>query len=131
MEKIIETIKEKSKKFLKKTYAKDLLLLGSLVLIYSIISFINLGATKCPQTYCTFLSGESQILELDKETYLLKARLFPGDIEGKFTLSISSDNVDYKTFATFEDSIISWSDYMINDSAKYIKIYAEKDRKHR
>ena len=116
---------ENFKKILEKKYAKDILIMGILVFVYSIISFIGLGTTKCPKTYATLTSGDELICELENTIYVSKLRLFIGDKESQFILYGSTDGKNYSEITNFNDYVLVWKDIEINASYKYFKIYAK------
>ncbi len=113
---------EKFKSLLKKEYMKDILILGSLVLFYSIVSFIHLGSVINPQTFSKFSAETDAIIELEEATDISKIRYFLGDREGTFTLYGSLDNNNYEELGELEGYTLSWNDKQINQSFKYLKI---------
>lgn len=106
----------------------DYITLGIIVLFYTILSFINLGSTKNPQTFYTFSKNESVTLELQDVTDIIKMKLYNGEISGKYYLYASTDN---KTYTYIKDingnGSFSWNDERILIKAKYIKLTAKTE----
>lgn len=105
----------------------DWIIIGILVLFYSIIAFTNLGTCSNPQTFYSFdLSGDEAGIQLDKQTTLSKMRIYAGDEIGTYEVLVSNDNEVYESFSTFEQNMpFSWNDIEINATTKYIKIVAQ------
>ena len=81
-------IKEKNRLF----EVKDYILLGILVLVYSIIALYNLGSMKAPQTYWKPSSeGESFYVDFGEAKSVEKIYHFSGIGEGKYQVAFSND----------------------------------------
>ena len=116
---------EKLKSFLKKEYMKDVLILGLLVICYSIISFYRLGSTTNPQTFTSFDDDSDEYtLELEYEKPLSKIRYFLGNKEGDFTLYGAKSESEFVEIDQLNGYVFSWNDLDIDDSFKYLKISA-------
>ena len=113
---------EKIKSILKMKYAKDAIILGLLVLFYSIMSFIHLGSTTNPQTFYSFSSGIDAVFELEKNTDISKIRYFLGDREGKFKLYGSTNKSDFEKIGELNGYTLSWNDINVNKQFLYLKI---------
>lgn len=116
---------ESTKKFSKLTKL-DYMYMIIIVLIYSIISFINLGVTKSPQNTWFGKINESVILEFDEVEYVSDMSFLLGARNNqKFILEYS---IDGKTFIEFLNSpiegisVFAWSKTPLNIEAKYIRI---------
>ncbi len=119
MDKILNKVKE----FTKKEIFKDIVLVGILVIIYSFISFKNLGSTINPQTFCDLSAGQSVTLELKEETDISKIRYFMGHREGRFKIFGSIDGDYYSEIGDIDSKfVLSWNDLITNMKVKYISI---------
>lgn len=115
-----------------KNYAltmKDLGLIVLIIFIYGIISFINLGSFKNPQT---FWSGKEQgnttIIALEQETSISKIRHFSGARFGNYTLAISNDGINFEEVATLEEpKVFAWFDTDFPYTFRYLSIRAEDE----
>ena len=103
----------------------DYIILGIIVLGYTILSFINLGSTKNPQTFYEFNKNESIILEFNELTDVIKLKLYNGEISGKYYLYASTDDKTYTYIKDIDgNGSFSWNNERILVKAKYIKITA-------
>ena len=107
----------------KKLNKTDWIIMGILVLLYGIISFIRLGDTKVPSTYKTFVDGDDYaIITLQDKTYVNKIRYYVGDGLGDVKVFTSIDGQEYEEVTTINiGGVFYWADMGINKSAKYIK----------
>lgn len=111
----------------RKIKRNDLIIIGILVLIYSIIAFTNLGSTKAPQNYFYFANdGYEATVELTKgKTEISKIRHYSGNETGSYKLYSSNDGKTYKEVGSFsDDSVFNWKDDSVNQTFKYLKIVA-------
>lgn len=107
----------------------DWLIIGVLVLIYGIISFTNLGSLKNPQTFYQFHSVGDEVVFSVGETAqgISKIRMFAGNINGKYDIYGSNDNVTYNYITHVEQGMsFSWDDFEINQDVRYIKIISQE-----
>lgn len=76
MQKIKEYFSDNTRKMTK----NDWIILGIIILIYTIISFINLGSFKNPQTFVEFKENDGVTLEIEGEAkYISKIRIYTGE----------------------------------------------------
>lgn len=76
MQKIKEYFSDNTRKMTK----NDWVILGIITLIYSIISFINLGSFKNPQTFVEFREDNGVTLEIEGDAkYVSKMRIYTGE----------------------------------------------------
>lgn len=101
---------------------KDILIVGILIIVYSIISFIHLGSMVNPQTFENIPTGSSAVFGLSETSEISFLRYFLGDKEGSYTVYGSRNNVDYTTLGNLNGYVLSWNDLQINSNYKYIKI---------
>ncbi len=106
---------------------KDLIIMGILMAIYTIISFYHLGTFKNPQTFYNFTySGESiGVIISGSNQEISKIRYYNGSETGSFNVLASSDGETYKEIATIKaESAFAWEDLEItkNNSIKNLKI---------
>ena len=75
MQKIKEFFSDNTRKMTK----NDWIILGIIIFIYSIISFINLGSFKNPQTLEEFKKDNGVTLEIEGDAkYISKMRIYTG-----------------------------------------------------
>ncbi|MCI8518819.1 MAG: phospholipid carrier-dependent glycosyltransferase [Clostridia bacterium] len=122
MKKLKEFFSDNTRKMTK----RDWIILGIIVLIYTIISFINLGSTKNPQTFAEMRQNNSIIIELEGEAkYILKMRHYSGAETGNYSVYGSKDGINYEIITTYKDKyVFLWEDTVINEELKYLKITA-------
>lgn len=122
---LIEKKEENTSKLINK---KDKIIILIITLIYAIVSFINLGSFKNPQTFWVSDSNNSTaVFRLPENVNLSYIRYYSGAKCGTYTVSFSNDNKNYNTFSfSFKpDSVFHWYDYTItNIKYKYIKFYS-------
>ena len=106
---------------------KDYIILGIIVLFYSVLSFINLGSFKNPQTFYKLNKGEELTIELSKYENLHSIKLYNGRDAGKYEMKTSQDNIKYVNQATFsDDSVFCWEESLSFGQVRYIKLKALK-----
>lgn len=125
MKKLLEIFSDNTRKMTK----NDWIILSTIVFIYSIISFINLGSTKNPQTFADINKDNSVIIEVEGEAkYIKKIRHYSGAETGSYIISGSIDNNEYKNINTYQDKyVFMWADTLINEEVKYLKITSKSN----
>lgn len=119
MKKINKLLNEENSKL----NIKDYILLGIILFIYSIISFINLGSMESPNTFLSIDSTKQIIIELKNSDYVATMKVFSGDRNSQYQIYTSLDNKTYKYINDFEgNGSFSWQNERILETAKYIKI---------
>lgn len=111
----------------------DWIIIGVLVLVYGIFSFINLGSTKNPQTFYEFQNTGDEIVFSVGDTAegISKIRMFAGDSNGTYDIYYSSDNETYNFAVTVEQTMsFAWDDFEINQDLKYIKLISRQPGTH-
>ena len=104
---------------------KDYIILGIIVLFYSVLSFINLGSFKNPQTFYKLNKNEELTIELSKYENLHSIRLYNGRDAGKYEIKTSQDNIKYVNQVSFNDnSVFTWKEQLFFGQARYIKLKA-------
>lgn len=106
----------------------DWVIIGVLVLIYGIISFINLGSTVNPQTFYEFTESDSELsFEIaEGVSEVSTIRLYGGNLVGQYDLYVSQDDEVYDYVTTMEQTMaFSWNDFEVGKNAKYFKIVAK------
>ena len=105
---------------------KDYLIMGIMILIYSIISFYRLGDMNSPNTYHTFENvGDSVVINLGKESSIHYIRYWTGANIGDISVLTSNDGIEFqelKTMTTY--SVLSWEDTYLSTNATYLKFVA-------
>ena len=107
----------------------DWIIMGIMVLVYGIISFIRLGDVKVPNTYKTFdYAGDEVVVSIDKQSFINKMRYYTGNNLGGIDIFSSIDGNNYDKVTTIEiGSVFTWQDVELNTDAKYIKFVAVSD----
>lgn len=102
---------------------KGLILLIVITVVYSIISFYNLGTLVNPQTFIKFeKANDYAIFELNDNS-LSKIRYYTGVNTGKYNIYISDDLKDYTYITTTSDFyVFSWNDVSLSGKGKYLYI---------
>lgn len=106
----------------------DWIIMGIMVIVYGILSFIRLGDTVAPNTYKTFDYYDEEIITLDKEHEIGIMRYYTGNNLGEFSIFSSIDGKDYKEETSIKiDSVFTWQDISLYTNAKYIKFVANSN----
>ncbi len=106
---------------------KDYIILGIIVLFYSVLSFINLGSFKNPQTFYKLSKNEELTIEFSKYENINNIKIFNGRKAGSYEVYSSQDNVKYVNQASFNDnSEFTWKEQLFFGQARYIKLKALK-----
>lgn len=104
----------------------DYIILGTILLFYSILSFINLGSIVNPQTFYTFKQEESITFQFSDLTDVIKMKLYNGEINSSYYLYVSSDNKNYAYVKDIQgNGAFSWNEEKILKRVKYIKLTAK------
>lgn len=112
------------KKFLDKY---DFLIIGIIIFLYTILSFINLGSFTNPNTFINVNSNEEVLIELANETYLSKIKFFTGEKGKDYELLLSKDNIAYESSYNLKASAFSWGEEKIFESAKFLRIIPQEN----
>lgn len=108
----------------------DYLILGILILVYSVISFYHLGSLVNPQTYFYVSSDQNAVTVMltDDATDVTKMRHFTGPEMGTYQVLGSVDGINYESIGELkQESVFSWNDFTINKNLKYLKIVGQTD----
>ena len=107
----------------------DWLIIGIMVVIYSVISFINLGSFTNPQTFLEFqYSGEEASFTLAEAKEISHIRMYSGSEVGSYDIFISSDGNNYEQATTVtQNSVFAWNDFQIDKSFQYLKIISKNE----
>jgi dolichyl-phosphate-mannose--protein O-mannosyl transferase len=106
----------------------DLVWVGLIVLIYGIVSFINLGSIKNPKTFWeTGSEGENAVVSLADKQNVSKLRYYTGPRFGTYELYGSEDNVTFNYIGELKESkVFAWEDILINQSLRYLSFKARE-----
>ena len=99
---------------------KDLILLLIIITIYTIISFINFGTTKSPNTFYN-INKNGIILELKEEVSTATLLYYNGEESGSYNIYLSNDGINYTTnkFIVMKSSgAFSWDEGSIDYEIK-------------
>ena len=107
------------KKWLKKIKCLPIIII---LIIYTIISFINLGSFKNPNTFLDVNQNEEILIELKNATYINKIKYFSGRIGEEYDLLTSLDGVVYDSAFELKAQAFSWQEEKIHKTAKYLRL---------
>ena len=108
----------------------DWLIIGIMVFIYGILSFIRLGDTRVPNTYYTFNTvGDSSVVSLVNESEITRMRYYTGYNLGEIDIFYSTNGLNYEKVDSIKiESVFSWQDIRFNVKAKYLKFVGIQER---
>ena len=103
----------------------DFIILGILIVIYSIFAFYHLGSFKNPQTFYHF-EKENQSVDIELATqkqFVSKLRYFTGPETGNYMVLVSDDGEKFTDLIEFNsDSTFAWEDVELNKDFKFIEL---------
>ncbi len=107
----------------------DWIIMGIMIFIYGILSFIRLGDSSVPITYKTFDTiGDSITVELEKEDSIANMRYYTGNNLGEINIFSSVDGITYHMVTSIKvESVFTWQDVTLSTRAKYIKFVSERE----
>ena len=111
---------------MKKIFKRDIIIILIIMLIYSVISFINLGSFTNPQTFWHVENpGEYIVLKLN-EAEIRKIRHYTGPRFGTYKLYISDDGEKYTYLKDLKQTtVFAWEDLNVNGKFEYLKIVGQ------
>ena len=119
MKKIVKILNDKTEKMTKHDY----LIIGVIIMLYSIISFINLGSFTNPQTFYQMSKDETIIFEFQSIDDIIRVKFFNGDENGEYAVYTSNNNKDYQYLTTLTgNGAFAWNDERIGQRIKYLKL---------
>ena len=106
---------------------KDILIILFITIVYSILSFINLGTIVEPQTFWKAENiSDTCTIKLDEVTYIDKMRIYVGPRSNEYDIYISNNGDEYSYLKTIEEkSVFSWNDIEINEELKFMRLTAK------
>ena len=100
---------------------KDLITIFIIILLYTILSFINLGSQICPNTFKRFQKDEKLLIELEESDDIILFKVFSGEQNSKYKLSLTEDNIEYSYIDEIEGrGAFSWDIIKPKVKAKYL-----------
>ena len=107
---------------------KDYITVFIILLIYGIISFINLGDYNSPQTFYSANLDDSITFELEKYDVIDYIMLFNGYNNSKYQIYTSMNNKDYTYINELDgNGAFAWDKRIISKKSKYVRISFKKD----
>ena len=104
----------------------DYIIIGIIILLYSILSFINLGSFNNPQTFYKLNDNQEVVFEFAKETDVIRIKTFCGEQRSENYLYYSYDNKEYNFLGIITPKgEFAWNDDRYPTKAKYIKLVAK------
>ena len=104
---------------------KELVILFIIVILYSLLSFYNLGSTKAPKTYYEAKeAGEELIFDIGSDPINIGIiRTYTHHNEGLFEILISLDNETYNSLGYIElNKVFTWQDTALEENLRYVKL---------
>ena len=106
-----------------KTNKIDFIILGIIVVIYSILSFYRLGNIKSPNTFISYNKGEELNIYLNQEDDIIRMKSFNGHNNSHYEVWISKDKENYeKVTEIIGNGAFSWNNDRILTKGKYLKL---------
>ncbi|MBQ9097543.1 MAG: phospholipid carrier-dependent glycosyltransferase [Clostridia bacterium] len=99
---------------------KDIIILTIIMLVYSVIAFVNLGDSIAPETFWENESGEQITLELDEITYIDRINIYNGRLsadEKNHTVEVLVDDEVTSTVNFALGSVFCWESIDIKAAA--------------
>ena len=107
---------------------KDYITIFIILLMYGIISFINLGDYNSPQTFYSANLDDSITFELEKYDVIDYIMLFNGYNNSKYQIYTSMNNKDYTYINELDgNGAFAWDKRIISKKSKYVRISFKKD----
>ena len=107
---------------------KDYITIFIILLIYGIISFINLGDYNSPQTFYSANLDDSITFALEKYDVIDYIMLFNGYNNSKYQIYTSLNNKDYTYINELDgNGAFAWDKRIISKKSKYVRISFKKD----
>ncbi|MCS7464353.1 glycosyltransferase family 39 protein [Paenibacillus doosanensis] len=105
---------------------KDTLLLGALVLAYSVLAFYHLGSTEAPETgWQATEAGERIVIDLGEKRPIERINSFEGIGDGSFTYEISEDGLAWTEPVEVSADVfkvLMWQVIPVNETGQYIRL---------
>ncbi|MCI9626641.1 MAG: phospholipid carrier-dependent glycosyltransferase [Clostridia bacterium] len=108
----------------------DALLLGILLLVYGILSFVNLGDRTAPQTYIRHGKNDQIIVTLAQPEDVAKLNFFRGQTITDYNISYSDDGQAWQNVSVQKNTnVFQWVSVAVNARAQYIKMIPLENNK--
>ncbi len=102
---------------------KDFILLGIIVLFYTILSFINLGTNKAPQTFHEIDNKDGILVTFADPIDVNQIVFYSGRKAGDYNIEYSVDGKEYSDDLIMQSTgAFAWDSGKLNRTMKYIKI---------
>lgn len=115
-----------------KKIKKTTILLTAIIIIYTIVSFIQLGDTKAPQTLKTFETDELSYLWIPTQEEVQKVKVYVGnDAENMNLYLYDTDEQWYPIQADLQyDSVFKWLEFEIDSNQTFTYFVLESKSKN-
>lgn len=114
-------------KFIKITKI-DFIIVFIIMIIYGLISFYRLGNLHSPNTFYNKSDANYIVLDLKKDNYINKIKIFNGVRTSKYNLLISNDGINYDFLRSIKNSsVFTWDIIDVSTRFKYLKIEFEDE----
>jgi len=99
-------------------------LLALLIVVYSIIAFINLGNMHSPQTAWTPVAGHHVEMDFGQEVYISRVQFMLGARHNaQFSIYASNDAMNWNVVHAFVGGdVFAWHEFPLNITARYVFI---------
>lgn len=109
---------------------KDYIIMIALTVIYAVISLVNLGSLKAPETYWkSIVAGESFTVDLGQSYPVERMNSFAAVGDGAYKVQISQDGQTWtgdQTLTRDGGNVFMWHSLMINAPARYVRVTVDK-----
>ncbi|ULL14075.1 phospholipid carrier-dependent glycosyltransferase [Paenibacillus sp. H1-7] len=109
---------------------KDTLLLGALIIVYTVLAFYQLGSTQAPQTaWQATQSGERIVFRLGQTVAIDRINSFSGIGDGSFTYEISEDGQTWSapiSVASDTFKAFMWQPTPVSMTGRYVRLTVDK-----
>lgn len=101
----------------------DYMILGFIVSIYAILSFVHLGSFENPVSFVTLSENEEIIFSFNEPSDIKLVKIYTGTQVGEYRLEGSIDGKNYQYFDTVMTSgAFGWDEVSILKKIKYLKM---------
>ena len=108
----------------------DALLLGILLLVYGILSFVNLGDRSAPQTHIRHSKNDQIVITLAQPENVAKLNFFRGQTITDYNISYSVDGQSWQDVSGQKNTnVFQWVSVALDARAQYIKMIPQENNK--
>jgi len=107
---------------------KDFVVLGIIILFYTILSFYRLGSFINPNTFYDAQKGDELTVELNSRDDIIKMKLFNGDKNASYKIFVADDGIHFHYLKEVEgEGAFAWDEVKLLSQGKYVKFVFLED----